>query len=57
MSGGRPKVHPRYKMKYPLINWPSYDRALRNRGNLVLRCSPSVLRTWSPVGAAAGVTQ
>ncbi|MFT7521706.1 MAG: hypothetical protein ACI9MC_003858, partial [Kiritimatiellia bacterium] len=32
----RSKVHPAYKTKYKVRNWPAYDRALVRRGDLTL---------------------
>jgi hypothetical protein len=31
------KVHPTYKTKYRVANWPSYDRALVGRGDITRR--------------------
>jgi len=45
------KVHPKYKTKYHVGNWPEYERALRQRGNMP---SGSPLTQWMagepPVG-------
>ncbi len=32
----RSKVHPTYKTKYRVRNWPEYDRALVRRGDLTI---------------------
>ncbi len=37
------RVHPKYKTKFRVANWPSYDRALTRRGqqlDVKLRCIP-----------------
>ena len=36
MMSKRSKVHPTYKTKYRVTNWPEYDRALVQRGNISL---------------------
>ena len=45
----RSKVHPTYKTKYRVTNWPEYDRALVRRGDLTLWFTPAALRTWTPL--------
>jgi len=45
----RSKVHPKYKTKYGVANWPEYDRALVRRGDLTLWFTPAALRTWTPL--------
>jgi hypothetical protein len=30
------RVHPKYKTKYRVTNWPEYDRALARRGSQTL---------------------
>ena len=45
------RVHPKYKTKYHVGNWPAYDRALVQRGDVTLRLAPEAITTW----AAAGV--
>ena len=44
------RVHPTYKTKYRVANWPSYDRALVGRGDVTLWMSPKAIATWAPVG-------
>ena len=39
--------HPRYKKKYRVTNWSSYDRSLVNRGDVTLWLSEEVLQSWS----------
>ena len=45
------RVHPKYKTKYHVGNWPAYDRALVQRGDVTLWLAPEAITTW----AAAGV--
>ena len=45
----RSKVHPTYKTKYRVTNWPEYDRALVRRGDLTIWFTPSAIRTWTPL--------
>ena len=32
------KVHPTYKTKYRVANWPAYNQALVRRGDVTGRC-------------------
>ena len=45
----RSKVHPTYKTKYRVTNWPEYDRALVRRGDLTIWFTPSAIRCWTPL--------
>ena len=45
----RSKVHPKYKTRYRVTNWPEYDRALVRRGDLTIWFTPAALRTWTPL--------
>ena len=36
MSSKRSKVHPKYKTKYRVRNWPAYDRSVVARGDLTV---------------------
>ena len=45
------RVHPKYKTKYHVGNWPAHDRALVQRGDVTLWLAPEAITTW----AAAGV--
>ena len=47
------RVHPKYKTKYHVGNWPAYDRALVQRGDVTLWLAPEAITPW----AAAGVGQ
>ena len=44
------RVHPRYKTKYRVGNWPAYDRALVQRGDVTLWLTPEAIATWEAVG-------
>ena len=45
------RVHPKYKTKYRVRNWASYDRALIRRGDITLWLSPAAIAAWEPDGA------
>ena len=42
------RVHPKYKIKYRVKNWASYDRALVERGDITLWLSPEAIADWEP---------
>jgi hypothetical protein len=42
------KVHPTYKTKYRVANWPAYDRALVRRGEVTLWLAPEAIAGWDP---------
>lgn len=42
------RVHPKYRTKYRVGNWPEYDRALVRRGDITLWLSEDALDTWTP---------
>ena len=44
------RVHPPYKTKYHVGNWPAYDRALVQRGDVTLWLAPDAIATWAAVG-------
>ena len=44
------RVHPKYKTKYRVANWASYDRALVRRGDVTIWFSPAAVATWEPLG-------
>ncbi|MEZ6194501.1 MAG: IS5 family transposase [Planctomycetota bacterium] len=56
MRSKRSRVHPPYKTKYRVTNWPSYDQALANRGSVTCWISLSALAAWNakPVGKRGG---
>ena len=41
--GMKSKVHPKYKTKYRVANWSSYDRALVRRGAVTLWLAPEAI--------------
>ena len=44
------RVHPTYKTKCRVGNWPAYDRALVQRGDVTLWLAPDAIATWEAVG-------
>ncbi len=42
------RVHPKYKTKYRVTNWPEYDRALVQRGDITLWFSTDAITAWKP---------
>ena len=42
------KVHPKYKTKYRVGDWPEYERALAQRGDVTLWLSADAIVAWSP---------
>ncbi|MCP4901590.1 MAG: IS5 family transposase, partial [bacterium] len=42
------RVHPKYKTKYRVSNWPEYDRALVERGDITLWISEEAISSWKP---------
>ncbi len=42
------KIHPKYKTKYRVNNWPEYDRALVQRGDITLWISDEAITSWKP---------
>ena len=43
-------VHPKYKTQYHVWNWPAYDRALVQRGDITVWLAPDAIATWEAVG-------
>ena len=39
-------MHPKYKTKYRVGNWPAYDRALVQRGDVTLSLAPDAIARW-----------
>ena len=39
--------HPKYKKRYKLTNWRSYEQSLVNRGDLTLWLSEEVIDSWN----------
>ncbi len=44
------RVHPKYKTKYRVGNWPDYDRALVQRGDVTLWLAPNAIAGWEAAG-------
>ena len=42
------KVHPRYKTKYRVANWPAYNQALVRRGDVTVGLSSEAIAAWTP---------
>ena len=49
-GGMKSRVHPKYKTKYRVRNWASYERALIGRGNITIWLSPAAIAAWKPEG-------
>ena len=49
-GGMKSRVHPKYKTKYRVRNWASYERALIGRGNITIWLSRTALAAWKPEG-------
>ena len=47
-EGMKSRVHPKYKTKYRVKNWASYDRALVRRGDVTVWLSPDAINAWKP---------
>ena len=43
-------MHPKYKKKYRVANWPDYDRALVQRGDVTLWLGPHAIARWETAG-------
>jgi hypothetical protein len=56
MPSTKSRVHPKYKTKYRVSNWPDYDRSLVERGNLTVWLSPDAIARWNakPSGRRGG---
>ena len=46
--GMKSRVHPKYKTKYHVCNWPEYERALVRRGDITLWLSADAIAAWTP---------
>ena len=42
------RVHPRYKTKYRVANWPEYERSLGRRGDVTVWLSREAVAAWMP---------
>ena len=47
-TGMKSKVHPTYKTKYRVANWPTYNRALVRRGAVTVWLSSEAVAAWTP---------
>ena len=47
-TGMKSKVHPTYKTKYRVANWPAYNRALVRRGAVTVWLSSEAIAAWTP---------
>ena len=47
-AGMKSKVHPTYKTKYRVANWPAYNQALVRRGDVTVWLSSEAIATWMP---------
>ncbi len=45
------RVHPTYKTKYRVANWPEYERSLVRRGDVPVWLSPEVMAAWKPIAS------
>ena len=49
-TGGMKSRVPKYKTKYRVRNWASYERALIGRGNITIWLSRAAIAAWKPEG-------
>ena len=42
------RVHPKYKTKYRVTNWPEYEESLVQRGDITIWMSPEAIAAWVP---------
>ena len=49
-GGMKSRVHPKYKTKYRVRNWASYERAPIGRGNITIWLSRAAIAAWKPEG-------
>ena len=47
-AGMQSKVHPTYKTKYRVANWPAYNQALVRRGDVTVWVSSEAIGAWTP---------
>ena len=46
-TGMKSKVHPTYKTKYRVANWPAYNKALVRRGDVTVWLSSDAIAAWT----------
>lgn len=51
------RVHPKYKTKYHVRNWASYEDALVRRGDLTVWLSADAIAAWTPAMQAGLATR
>src|SRR5215218_1316000 len=49
-KANEPRRHKIPRARYKVRNWPEYDRALQQRGNLTVWVTPEALAAWHPPG-------
>ena len=42
------RVHPKYKTKYRVTNWPEYEESLIRRRDITVWMSPDAIAAWEP---------
>ena len=47
-TGMKSKVHPTYKTKYRVANWPAYNQTLVRRGDVTVWVSAEAIAAWTP---------
>ena len=47
-TGMKSKVHPTYKTKYRVANWPAYNQTLVRRGDVTVWLSSEAIAAWTP---------
>src|SRR5215218_2236981 len=47
-KANEPRRHKIPRARYKVRNWPEYDRALQQRGNLTVWVTPEALAAWHP---------
>ena len=47
------KVHPTYKTKYRVANWPAYNQALVRRGDVTVWLTSEAIAAWTPLSGRA----
>ena len=50
-TGMKSRVHPKYKAKYRVANWPAYNQALVRRGDVTFWLTPEAIAAWTPNGS------
>ena len=47
-TGIKSKVHPTYKTKYRVANWPAYNQGLPRRGDVTVWLTSEAIAAWTP---------